>query len=214
MIVVCVKQVIISIPFTLITEDLFQWVWHCLLLKECTKLNNMKKFTEQDEELIRLELCSRLPYGLRGRVVATCVDTNYVDMDGFYGEKYFDVDVELDKIDIGNYEIHVTALGNDDLCDYIEESQTMGEPWTIFDFKPYLRPMSSMTEEEKKELHDKFDIHDWYGEYRYYENKNWYKNEKDFYSFVDWVNAHHFDYRGLIEKGLALKAPEGMYKID
>ena len=28
---------------------------------------------------------------------------------------------------------------------------------------------------------------------------------------VDWLNAHHFDYRGLIEKGLALEAPEGMY---
>jgi hypothetical protein len=28
----------------------------------------------------------------------------------------------------------------------------------------------------------------------------------------DWLNAHHFDYRGLIEKGLALEAPEGMYK--
>ena len=28
---------------------------------------------------------------------------------------------------------------------------------------------------------------------------------------IDWLNAHHFDYRGLIEKGLALEAPEGMY---
>ena len=30
---------------------------------------------------------------------------------------------------------------------------------------------------------------------------------------IDWLNAHHFDYRGLIEKGLALEAPEDMYKI-
>jgi hypothetical protein len=29
---------------------------------------------------------------------------------------------------------------------------------------------------------------------------------------MDWLNKHHFDYRGLIEKGLALEAPEGMYK--
>ena len=28
----------------------------------------------------------------------------------------------------------------------------------------------------------------------------------------DWLNSHHFDYRGLIEKGLALEAPENMYK--
>ena len=31
----------------------------------------------------------------------------------------------------------------------------------------------------------------------------------DFMSdIIDWLNRHHFDYRGLIEKGLALKAPE------
>ena len=30
--------------------------------------------------------------------------------------------------------------------------------------------------------------------------------------YIDWLNAHHFDFRGLIEKGLALEAPEGMYK--
>ena len=29
---------------------------------------------------------------------------------------------------------------------------------------------------------------------------------------IDWLNAHHFDYRGLIEKGLALEAPKDMYK--
>jgi hypothetical protein len=29
---------------------------------------------------------------------------------------------------------------------------------------------------------------------------------------IDFFNAHHFDYRGLIEKGLALEAPKGMYK--
>jgi hypothetical protein len=29
---------------------------------------------------------------------------------------------------------------------------------------------------------------------------------------LDYPNARHFDYRGLIEKGLALEAPAGMYK--
>ena len=55
---------------------------------------------------------------------------------------------------------------------------------------PYLRPMSSMSEEERR-----------------------YLQKLPFpYDFVDWLNAHHFDYRGLIPKGLALEAPEGMYK--
>jgi hypothetical protein len=29
---------------------------------------------------------------------------------------------------------------------------------------------------------------------------------------IDWLNKHHFDYRGLIKKGLALEAPKDMYK--
>jgi hypothetical protein len=37
--------------------------------------------------------------------------------------------------------------------------------------------------------------------------------EHDINSYIDWLNKHHFDYRGLIEKGLALEAPEGMYSI-
>ena len=64
-------------------------------------------------------------------------------------------------------------------------------------FKPYLRPMSSMTEEEKSE---------------YFNSYNWEYFEKG--TPFDWLNAHHFDYRGLIEKGLALEAPEDMYKTD
>ena len=31
---------------------------------------------------------------------------------------------------------------------------------------------------------------------------------------ADWLNAHHFDYRGLIPIGLALEATEGMYKTE
>lgn len=34
------------------------------------------------------------------------------------------------------------------------------------------------------------------------------------YEMINWLNAHHFDYQGLIEKGLALEAPEGIYKND
>lgn len=69
----------------------------------------------------------------------------------------------------------------------------------VEDFKPYLRPMSSMTEEEKRELFEigcEGNIEHPYGLY---------------FRCQDWLNAHHFDYRGLIEKGLALEAPEGMY---
>jgi len=59
--------------------------------------------------------------------------------------------------------------------------------------KPYLRPLSSMTEEEKKEynLTKALSIVD-------------YPTLKSF----DWLNAHHFDYRGLIPMGLAIEVTE------
>ena len=69
-----------------------------------------------------------------------------------------------------------------------------GRVFSINNVKPYLRPMSSMTEEEKDE----------------YINLQPFTN--GWFAVADWVNAHHFDYRGLIEKGLALEAPENMYK--
>lgn len=74
--------------------------------------------------------------------------------------------------------------------------------FSLSQIKPYLRPMSSMTEEERlvyeQRLHDvgrSIDVID----------------ADDVVSHIDWLNSHHFDYRGLIEKGLALEAPEGMY---
>ena len=62
--------------------------------------------------------------------------------------------------------------------------------------RPYLRRNTSMTEEEKKELWELLKTLGITAEVKR----------------LDWLNAHHFDYRGLIEKGLALEAPEGMYK--
>lgn len=87
--------------------------------------------------------------------------------------------------------------------------------YNIEDIKPYLRHMSSMTEKERDELYTAMD---WYGEIDEAGNVYTKGQEKvyreTFYEYTDWLNAHHFDYRGLIPMGLALEAPEGMYKIE
>lgn len=36
----------------------------------------------------------------------------------------------------------------------------------------------------------------------------------EFSEIYDWLNAHHFDYRGLIPMGLALEAPADIYKTE
>ena len=78
-------------------------------------------------------------------------------------------------------------------------------------FLPYLRPMSSMTKEEFDEyMH--FTKHSWEGIDK--EEDDYYIKVKDRDVYFDWLLEHHFDYRGLIEKGLALEAPEGMYKNE
>ncbi len=84
--------------------------------------------------------------------------------------------------------------------------------WTPFKFdeiKPYLRPMSSMTPQEWCELCD-CDTED--------EKAAIYlKDGRRFVSHANretFLNSHHFDYRGLIERGLAIEAPEGMYEIQ
>ena len=77
--------------------------------------------------------------------------------------------------------------------------------------RPYLKPMSSMTTEEFDEyMH--FTKHSWEGIDK--EEDDYYVKVKDRDVYFDWLLEHHFDYRGLIEKGLALEAPEGMYKIE
>ena len=70
-------------------------------------------------------------------------------------------------------------------------------------FKPYLRPMSSMTEEEEKEFDAICDNLLVNG-----------TSTEIWNTVIDWLNEHYFDHRNLIEKGLALEAPEGMYKTE
>ena len=73
-----------------------------------------------------------------------------------------------------------------------------------FTIKPFLRPMSSMTEEEYRDLKS---ISSYYGFAPYEYIGDCCPN----YEMVDWLNSHHFDYRGLIEKGLAIEVTDIPY---
>jgi hypothetical protein len=71
----------------------------------------------------------------------------------------------------------------------------INDGFELTNIKPYLRPMSSMTREEGDELFQLMG--------------NGCDSQR-----VDFYNSHYLDYRGLIEKDLALEAPEGIYKFE
>jgi len=90
--------------------------------------------------------------------------------------------------------IHVVSENEDQV---LYSARINGGKWLINDayyieeVKPYLRPLESMTEEEEKEFIDlafRIDL----------------KDDSAIIEQVDWLIAHHFDFRGLIEEGLAI----------
>ena len=134
---------------------------------------------QEDKELLIKDLCMRLPYNV------------YVDRIGI-PHKLIGVNSADKTVTINNKDYMPTTF-------FINASE--------IPVKPYLRPMSSMTEEEKKEWF-KYSNVDYDCEFKPDATLSVY----DCHLSIDWLNEHHFDYRGLIEKGLALEAPEGMYE--
>ena len=90
---------------------------------------------------------------------------------------------------------------------YIQVSPVSGSVFTPYTFykiseiKPYLRPMDSMTEEEEEEYHKTMA---WSGDILNEKIGIWVPTINS----SDYLIAHHFDYRGLIPKGLAIAVTE------
>ena len=119
--------------------------------------------TQENKELLLQDLCARLPYGVM------------IHLDDF-------PDAILMGINNG------VAMLDDATHDPIHNV-----PWNIEYIKPYLFPLSSMTDEQYK---------------IYYELEHSGNMEHLSLPLLDWLNKNHFDYRGLIEKGLAIDATE------
>lgn len=137
--------------------------------------------TQENKELVLKDLCARLP------------DKVIVD----YAYNAFDVRK-------GNHVKHGSkCILNCYLLDvFISPRQNEKGEY----IKPYLFPMSSMTEEQKKYITDKWSINE---EFNFEIDTNWgeyFVELGDTVDFINWLNENHFDYRGLIEKGLAIDA--------
>jgi hypothetical protein len=127
--------------------------------------------TAEEKELLLKDLSARQPYGVMFQYQTgsynSTVTSDYFPMVGIIQNAVV--------LDIKNRGLFNLSL---------EDSQC----------KPYLRPLSSMTEDEK-DIYDRLVMC----------NAAW--------VVMDWLNENHFDYHKLIEKGLAIEAPEGMYNF-
>jgi hypothetical protein len=105
----------------------------------------------------------------------------------------YDVEVRITFPDGSGCEEVFDARDLGDIEDSIYDETDKQYPLYL----PYLRSISTMTEDERLSY------------YRLYDNMHF----ENLYSCdrFDWFMQHHFDIRGLIKKGLALEAPEGMY---
>lgn len=120
----------------------------------------------EEKDLLLKDLCARLPYGVK-----------FKWCDGYHTDDYYTL--------VGINEGQITGRDvNQDDCLFF---------WGKDEIKPYLRPMSSMTEEEKLE----FSLVPIYAFVHYNEIAK-----------MDWLNKKMFDFRGLIPKDLALSTEE------
>ena len=133
--------------------------------------------TQEQKDLLLKDLCARLPYGVKLHCISNVMTC------------------------IGPYTLDTIVL--DRFCN----ENTKYVPFD--EVKPYLFLLSSMTEQQKKELKnlgwnfDNFEIHnvsECLGTYREF------VAHSDCFILIDWLNKNHFDYRGLIKKGLAIDA--------
>ena len=137
----------------------------------------------EDKLLLIKDLSARLPYAV------TVEHTS-----GFRGTLH-------------NITIHHMYDDDDNIYDAICYTDFFGDNDDIYIeyFKPYLFPMSSMTEEQQNEFDRTYanDMQVVSDNLKDRLDGQPYEMNLGHYRHIDWCNTHHFDYRGLIEKGLA-----------
>ena len=143
-----------------------------------------EKETQANKELLLKDISARLPYGVLGQCE---IDASY--------DTEFKTIPQTHKFQVVVHGIIEDSLFVSPMIENQDELEIANEEISdgvyIFDFKPYLFPLSSMTEKQKDEYQ--------------YITERWMNDPA--YSIsdsIDWLNKNNFDYRGLIEKGLAI----------
>ena len=140
--------------------------------------------TQEDKLLLIRDISARLPYAVKVECTAG----------GFRGTLH-------------DIKVHHIYDDNDNVCDAICYTDYFGDgdSINIKYFKPYLFPLSSMTEEQEMELNGLLsEVYDF--TFRMEELLEPIQMQNIPFHYIDWFNKNHVDFRGLIEKGLAIDA--------
>ena len=143
--------------------------------------------TQEDKILLIRDLCGRLPYGVKAYI------KNWSKLD----RKYYEGVYTVESIDPSLNNIY---------ADSERSSVKVIVGYYDDEIKPYLFPMSSMTEEQKKHITDRWGINE---DFNFEIDPNWgeYIVELgDTINFINWLNENRFDINNLIPKGLAIDA--------
>lgn len=146
--------------------------------------------TQEDKKLLLKDLCVRLPYGVKIEHAGGFIGTlnNLTTYRLYDGDNIKDIYCVID------------FFGDDD---YI----------SVEYFRPYLFPLSSISEDQKYEFYCRFIENDCnFDDFKkfYLYNGMWRRklltSLYDIEAIIEWFHKNHIDYRGLIEKGLAIDA--------
>lgn len=120
------------------------------------------------------------------------------------GRLAFGVKCYIPEVDTTSILGAIQEDGENTLYDFWEDSRKIQYMYQLYtsEFKPCLFPLSSMTEEQKNE----FNSYVWFGGIQ----SNWESFDgvmlSEIKDLMDFFHKNHIDYRGLIEKGLAIDA--------
>ena len=149
--------------------------------------------TQADKKLLLKDLCARLPYGVKVKVL---------------NEDILRYDYSSEE---GGFINGIENI-NDGL--FVIKCREDGYVLSYDEFKPYLFTLSSITEMlEELNTIGFFKYCDTIANVSHLESKNGISEEiytyidiESIYGLMNFFNFHHIDYRGLIEKGLAIDA--------
>lgn len=139
--------------------------------------------TQEEKDLIFKDLCGRLSYGVKLRNTRMEDPTDIGSIVRLYS---INLDEYYCKIAFYTYEGKALCVSNEDKLFKVGNRDV-----DFLRYKPYLFPLSSMTDEQKKELHSLM-AQDSYG-ILYHTIASY-----------DYLNENLFDFRGLIERGFAI----------